>query len=84
MKFFLRYFNFMCSRLGKSVYMIFLGTLILENSTVGLVLGVAVIIMGIAYFFVSSKAEYGDEKEIEEMNREMGDNIEKEMNAQKS
>lgn len=55
---------------GKALYIIFLGTIILENNIAGIIVGIIVILEGIAYAFICKKAEYGDEVEIEEMNKQ--------------
>ena len=60
-KIFLKYFNFLAGPYGKAIYIMFLGTIILDNSTAGLIVGGCVIAEGIAYAFICKKAEYGDE-----------------------
>lgn len=38
-KVFLKYFNFLAGPYGKAIYIMFLGTIILDNSTAGLIVG---------------------------------------------
>ena len=54
--FFLKYFNFLAGVYGKAIYIIFLGTIILDNSTAGLIVGIIIIVMGVAYAFVCKNA----------------------------
>jgi hypothetical protein len=42
-KVFLKYFNFLAGPYGKAIYIMFLGTIILDNSTAGLIVGGCVI-----------------------------------------
>ena len=55
-KVYLKYFNFLTGPIGKGVYIIFLGTIILDNGTAALVVGICVIVLGVAYVFVCRKA----------------------------
>jgi hypothetical protein len=43
-KIFLKYFNFLAGPIGKAVYIMFLGTIILDNNTAGLIVGICVFV----------------------------------------
>lgn len=50
---------------GKALYIVFLGTIILGSNIGEIIVGIIVIVEGIAYVFVCKNAEYGDEVAIE-------------------
>lgn len=68
---------------GKALYIIFLGTIILGSKIAEIIVGIIVIVEGVAYAFVCKNAEYGDEVAIEEMNKAADEQMENELKSEK-
>ena len=83
LKIFLKYFNFLAGCYGKAIYIVFLGTIILGGQIYEIIVGIIIIVGGVAYAFVCKNAEYGDEVAIEEMNKEADEQMEIEVKAEK-
>lgn len=54
--FFLKYFNFLDSYVGRGLFIVFLGSILLSNQLYAIIVGVIIIVVGIAYMVVGSKA----------------------------
>lgn len=53
--FFLNYFNFLDSNLGKGLFIVFLGSILLSNQLYAIIVGVIVIVVGFIYMILGRK-----------------------------
>ena len=61
--FFLNYFNFLESNLGKGLFIVFLGSILLSNQLYAIIVGVIVIIVGFVFMIVGRKIKKEGEAE---------------------
>jgi hypothetical protein len=62
--FFLEYFNFLDGFIGRGLFIVFLGSILLSNQVYAVVVGVIIIVVGIGYMVIGNKGEKdGGQKE---------------------
>lgn len=62
--FFLNYFNFLESNLGKGLFIVFLGSILLSSQLYAIIVGVIVIVVGFVYMLIGRKIK-NDQPEAE-------------------
>ena len=51
-KFFLTYFNFLDYNLGKGIFIVFIGSILLSNQLYAIIVGVIIIVVGFIYMLI--------------------------------
>jgi hypothetical protein len=75
-QFFLTYFNFLDSNLGKGIFIVFLGSILLSNQVYSIIVGIIVIVAGFIYMVLGRKIK----KEADAAEGAQADAVEKQPN----